>query len=300
MTPLGDIIRHYGLRFHMYADDTQIYYCFKPSIENYSNGGTILSDCISDIRGWMRRNFLKLNDDKTEILVIGSKLKPDVDLISLTVGLHAKCSVEYVRNLGVIFDKRFDFCRHVNNLVKCSFYHIRNIAKIRGYLTKSLAETLVHAIVSSRLDFCNSLLYGLPNHVLKKLQQVQNAAARVATLTDIRTNISPVLKSLHWLPIKGRIIFKILLITFKVINGRSPSYLSDIIVAYSPKRYLRSSDLLLLAVPRTYSAYGDRAISKSAPVLWNQLTYEIRSSSSNDSFKNKLKTYLFKCAYSTT
>ena len=119
MTPLGVIIRHYGLRFHMYADDTQIYYCFKPSIENYSNGGTILSGCISDIRGWMRRNFLKLNDDRTEILlVIGSKLKPDVDLSSLTVGLHAKCSVEYVHNLGVIFDKRFDFCRHVNNLVK--------------------------------------------------------------------------------------------------------------------------------------------------------------------------------------
>ena len=121
MTPLGDIIRHYGLRFHMYADETQIYYCFKPSNENYSNGCTILSDCISDIRRWMHRNFLKLNDDKTEILVIGSRLNPDVDLISLTIGLHAKCPVEYVRNLGVIFDKIFDFCRHVNNLVKCSF-----------------------------------------------------------------------------------------------------------------------------------------------------------------------------------
>ena len=135
------------------------------------------------------RNFLKLNDSKTEILIIGPKSKPVVDISSLIVGLHAKCTVDYVRNLGVIFDNRFDFCRHVNNLVKCSFYHIRNIAKIRGYLTKSLAETLFHAFVSSRLDYCNSLLYGLPSHVLKKLQQVQNAAAQVVTLTNIRTNI---------------------------------------------------------------------------------------------------------------
>ena len=129
---------------------------------------------------------------------------------------------------------------------------------------------------------------------------VQNAAARVVTLTNFRTNISPVLKSLHWLPIKERITYKILLIAFKVVNGLSPGYLSDIIVVYSPKRCLRSSDLLLLAVPRTYSTYGDRAISKSAPVLWNQLTLEIRSSSTIDSFKNKLKTYLFQNAYGTT
>ena len=94
----------------------------------------------------MRCNILKLNDSKTEILIIGPKSRPVVNISLLIVGLHAKCTVEYVRNLGVIFDNRFNFCRHMNNLAKCSFYHIRNIAKIRGYLTKSLAETLVHAL----------------------------------------------------------------------------------------------------------------------------------------------------------
>ena len=112
--------------------------------------------------------------------------------------------------------------QYVTNVCKSGFYHLRNISNIRKHLTQQNAETLIHAFISSRLDFCNSLLYSLPKYLIDRIQNVQNAAARIVSLTQRCDHITPILFNLHWLPVQDRIVFKVLLITYKVLYGMAP------------------------------------------------------------------------------
>ena len=187
---------------------------------------------------------------------------------------------------------------HVSSVCKSAFYHIRNISRIRKFLSAECTEILVHAFVSSRLDYCNSLLHGSPKHVLQKLQRAQNTAARLIKLSSKYNHITPHLMGLHWLPIEYRIQFKILLLTYKTLNGLAPSYLSDLLQRYAPVRNLRSSSAILLQPKRfCLASYGCRAFSVSPPELWNRLPLNIKLSSSTDKFKSALKTHLFKLAF---
>ncbi|KAF7688167.1 hypothetical protein HF521_014173 [Silurus meridionalis] len=128
-----------------------------------------------------------------------------------------------VKDLGVIIDPSLSFESHVNNITRIAFFHLRNIAKIRNMMSLQDAEKLVHAFVTSRLDYCNALLSGCASKCINKLQLVQNAAARVLTRSRKYDHITPVLISLHWLPIKSRIDYKILLLTIKhsMVSHRS-------------------------------------------------------------------------------
>ena len=171
---------------------------------------------------------------------------------------------------------------------------LRNIGKIRKHLDRATAERLVHAFVSSRFDNCNSLLFGLPLYPIERLQRIQNTAARVVTLSSIKEHITPILNDLHWLTIHNRIKFKLLLLTYKVLNGFAPTYLSELIQPYKNHRNLRSNNQYLLRVPKSKTTtFGDRAFSVCAPKLWNNLPSDFKSSPSIDIFKKKLKTYLF-------
>ena len=143
------------------------------------------------------------------------------------------------------------------------------------------------------LDSCNSILYGLPEYSISKLQRIQNIAARLVSKTKKSDHIT--LAALHWLPIKYRIVFNILFITFKALNGIAPNCICELLHQYQPNRSLLSSTRNLLSVPRTHTTtYGDRAFSVSAPKLWNSLLIEIRLGTSLNLFKMSLKTFLFK------
>jgi hypothetical protein len=293
--PLGAILRYYGIDYHIYADDTQLYCSFDVN----SLDGVIrsLNNCISDIRSWMIRNKLKINDDKTEFLLISSpnsKLSTDVNI---SIGQSEIVPSTSCKSLGVMLDNHMQMNTQIQSMCKSILYHIRNISAIRQLIPQSAAAQLINSLVTSRLDYCNSLLYGVPACKLQQLQRVQNIAARVVTLTRCspENHIIPVLKSLHWLPVKIRIDFKILLFTYKCVYSLAPDYLCNLVVKKTYPRPLRSEKLDLLKVPKTrLKTYGDRAFQYAAAVEWNKLPLEIRESPSVTCFKSNLKTYLFK------
>ena len=138
------------------------------------------------------------------------------------------------------------FLSHFNKTCSSAFYYIYNMRRIRKYLSRSVTESLVHAFITSRIDYCNSLLYGHPNSHIMKLQRIQNAAARLVTGTPRFCHVTPLLFHLHWLPISYRIKFKILLLTFKCLYGQAPNYLIDLITIKKQSRYsVRSSQMSL-------------------------------------------------------
>lgn len=201
-----------------------------------------------------------------------------------------------MKDLGVTLDHHLKMTDHINNLCKSASFSLKRIGSIRKYLNKTSTERLVHAFISSKLDYCNSLLYGLPGTAIDRLQRIQNSAARLVTGTKRTEHITPVLRDLHWLPVRKRIIFKINLLTYKVLIGLAPDYLSDLITLHVPARRLRSNanDNLRLLEPRCKTKnYGDRAFSICAPRLWNSLPLSVRTSVSTDVFKKRLKTHLF-------
>ncbi len=158
-------------------------------------------------------------------------------------------------------------------------------------VSKKEMEMLVHAFISTRVDYCNVLYTCLNKSSMDRLQVVQNVAARLLTRTTRRSHITPVLKALHWLPIGFRVHFKILVITYRVLHGQAPSYIHDLLHAHSPGRSLRSSDIALLTIPRTHlKTRGDRAFCVVAPRLWNSLPLSLTTMCSVESFKKHLKT----------
>ena len=155
----------------------------------------------------------------------------------------------HARNLGVTFDCNMSLERHVTNISRTPYYHLHNIGRIRRCLEQGHTKQLVHALVISRIDCCNSLLNGLSVAVVEKLQRVQNACACVILIRSKRDRLTPMLLELHWLPIKCRITFKTPLLTFKCLHGLAPTYLSALLSPYCATRSLRSSDQCYLISP---------------------------------------------------
>ena len=198
------------------------------------------------------------------------------------------------RNHGVIMDPSLSMTVHVNNVCKSAMSGIRKIGQIRHYLTQKSTARLVHAFVTSKLDYCNSLLFGLPERELMKVQRVQNIAARLVLRVPRHEHIPPVIESLHWLPIQQRTVYKILLITFKALKGMAPIFISDLLALYKPSRALRSSsDCRLSVINSSTKFYGNRSYAFAAANLWNKFPANIRHAPSLCIFKSKLKTHLF-------
>ncbi len=297
--PIAAIARRYGLGVHLYADDTQLYAAFKlGSEEEEEQARTRIQNCVCEIKQWMTANKLKLNDDKTELLVFApSQQRKNISSQEVQICDSKILASKSARNLGVMFDNTMSMAEHVKITCQAAYYQIHNINSIRRCLDRKSCETLVNGLVTSRLDNSNSLLYGVNNYLLDKLQRVQNTSARIITFTPKRDHITPILKELHWLPIRKRIEYKILVITWKSLNNCSPDYIKELITPYVPSRHLRSAGYNNLKIPRTFSSYGDRAFSVAAQRLWNALPLEIRETDSITAFKSRLKTFLFNQYY---
>ena len=297
-TPLSSGIQSHNLDHHLYADDTQIYVSLTTS--DTCRSLNQLKDCLQDVCLWMKNSKLKLNADKTEFLIIGTstqRAKLSGFFPTHILSHQSITPAASVLNLGVTFDENFNFKQHISKPCRCSFYHIRDLRRNRRFISLSVAKTIATALVTSRLDYCNSLLYNTANKDIAKLQRVQNCLARVVTRSPLFSRSVPLLKSLHWLPVHYRIIFKIYTIAYQALSSTQSAYLNSMLTPARNSTQLRSTSSNPLYIPRVKTNAGTRAFSVAAPTVWNSLPASVKSEGNIVSFRRRLKTYLFNAAY---
>ena len=293
---LGELLDSFSVRHHFYADDTSLYVTFEPT--EVTQTIAHVERCVAAIRTWMKQKMLKLNETKTEAILISSKpVSTTLPQVSFKIGTASVIASDVVKYIGVFLDKNLNMNDHINAICRSAQFHLFNIGRIRKYLDVPTCERLIHAFISSRLDYCNAVLFGLPKKQLDKLQRIQNAAARLLTMTRRRDHITPILMLLHWLPIEYRIQYKIALIVFKCIHGMAPAYLSELLLPYVQTRNLRSQEQQLLREQPNGSAVFGRCFSVCAPKIWNSIDFNVRNCETVVTFKSKLKTFLFRIAF---
>ena len=293
---LEDIAAKNGLCSHMFADDSQLYLSYNEATSLSVKGK--VENCLKEFKNWTDYHLLKLNSSKTKVINImtnRSNISPlDISFNGSNVEVHTS-----VKNLGFHFDNMLTMKKHINKVCSSGYFMLKNLWHIASKVTSVKLKTqLVHGCILSKIDYCNSLYYGLPNNLIHKLQKLMNAAVRfIYNLTGPkrRLSISPFLKKVHFLPVKTRIDYKIALLTFKGINNQAPQYLQNLINLKSPNESLRSStDIMILDYPSMErSEYKRRRFSYASPTVWNHLPMKLRNMTSLQEFKKQLKTFYF-------
>ena len=239
---------------------------------------------------------MMLNASKSEALVVGtrSQLSKFMQPVYVTVDdAHLQCG-KSLTTLGINIDPELALTNRVSSIVSACNFHLRAFRRIRPLLPNDLAETVGRAIVMSRLDYCNALFSALPEYQIMRLQRLENQCVRIVASQSARSEVTTALSDLHWLPVRERIDFKVATLTYSALSGSGPQYLSNLLITAIPARSLRSSaDISRLVIPRTKTKFQERPFSVAAPIMWNSLPSEIRTSATIDTFKSKLKTYLF-------
>lgn len=245
-----------------------------------------------------RKNRLKLNTTKTELIILGTHqqtAKAQIETVNLG-GAEIRPSTA-VKNLGVIIDQNLTMTNHISKLVSSSFNQLRQVRAVADSLAMESKKTLMQALITSRVDYCNSLLAHITRKQLKRLQAVQNAAARLVTGTTKWQHITPVLRSLHWLPVESRISFKVASLVEKCLRGEAPKYLTsdcELLSKLERPFELRSDQSRKLQMQRTRNRMGDRSFRALGPAEWNALPTEIRDKPiERAAFLKQLKTYFF-------
>ena len=288
-------VKKAGFNIHGYADDQQVYKSFKPS-EVVDVFNIQIVNCFKIIETWMVDFCLHLNPGKTQILLVAPKnILKEINVQGIL--FHDNTCIRFInstKDLGILMDHILSFEPQILNLKRDCFRLLRNIVKRRYLFNNEQLKIIVNSIIVCKLDYCNSLYYGVNKYLLNQLQLIQNAAAKAIVGLYKFDHLGDTLKELHWLPIIYRIDFKILLIVFKCLNGMGPDYLCSML------NFAHFNHSIYLVEPRTFSSYGDRSFQKIAPKLWNELPCHIKKASSLETFKSSLKTYLFHKAFNIT
>ena len=253
-----------GHSYHFFADDSQLHNSSFPS--DFPVLVHSLKDCIEYVAEWMCDSMLKMNHDKTELIAIGTKPKISQVTLSLTpvsISGHNIPFSQSVRNLGVFMDETLSMDVHIKHLCCIFFCQLRRLGTTRPFISTDVANKLTVSFVLTRLDYCNSLLACLPDNKLNKLQRIQNHAARIVLCKPRLVSATSLLRTLHWLPVKARIQYKLACLCFQCLSHNTmPPYLSDLLHPYQPPRTLRSLDTSLLSVPRfCVETFGRRSFS---------------------------------------
>ena len=196
-----------------------------------------LSRCLDKIKDWMNSCHLKMNSDKTEAIIFGSRQQ--IKKCRLTAIEVCGDSIPYgesIRYLGVCISSNLCFHNHIAAKCRIAMYNLFKITNIRNFLTTEACHTAALAMVISHLDYDNAIMVGLPEKHIAKLQRVQNMAAKVVLKRGKYTCSKDSLQSLHWLPIRSRINFKISVLVYKCLHGEAPEYLQNLLITYIPRR----------------------------------------------------------------
>ena len=290
--PLGDIACKHGLictsvqMTHKFILDVQALGRWHCRCELH--WGLCGRDACMD--AWQQTAAQRLKDGDSDHLLPSQLLQ--VNLSHFQIGDSQVEPTEAFRHTGALLDGTLSMRQHVNSLCSRAHLYLRNISKIRHLLDRGTAAILIHAYVTSRLDNGNALLFGLPETLLSRLQWVQNVTARLVSQTGRWDHITLVLHGLHWLPVRQRVTFKVLLLTYKALHSLAPQYLADLLSWYWLTRSPRSSDSLLLTVPPSWLwTSADRAFASAAPWLWNALPAAIGVSTPLNTFRKTLKNF---------
>ena len=296
-SPIGDIIRKYNICFHAYADDVQLYSEFNHKIAgDCERALSNIVACVAELNSWLVQNKLQLNQDKTEFCVMASnRVVKTLGEIQLNLGdANIRPSLN-VKNLGVTFDASLSMSAHIGSVCKTVNFHIRNLWRIRRFITQDACHSAVRSLVLSRIDYANSLLFNVRSVDLMRLQRLQNKAARLVFACGRDASSTDLLSSLHWLPVKDRINFKTVLYVYKCLHDAAPSYLIDFVSLQSEKntsecrRRLRSSsDSTRLFVACSKKRAGVSSFLVAAAKLWNELPVYLRESVSVPAFRRGL------------
>jgi hypothetical protein len=272
-----------------FADDHQLVKTFLPVLQVHALGGDI-QNCFDEISNWMNEYFLRLNATKTKILVIiPPSLRKSINIRGTFINGDCIRFVHSAKNLGVLLDDELSFERQILKVVKACFMSIRTLSRIKCFLTESQLTTAICTFVFSRLDYCNVLYFSIKCHLLKKLQSVQNAAARLLQRKsgDVGGDLDVYMRKRHWLCVRDRISFKICLLVFKALCGWAPTAMQEMLT------YNKSERTHKLDQPPFKTNFGKRAFSRVAPRMWNVLPKSLRILTDLEEFKKALKTYLF-------
>ena len=259
--------------------------------------------CISDVKARATANMLKLNDNKTGLILVTSKRTKHLHTLptSITIGNAQIAFKQTVKNLGFTLDCHLTMNAHLSNIARKCYFELHRLAYFCRFLTSTATATLVSALVLSRNDYCNSLLLSSTHGVTSHLQRIQNYAARVILRLPKSSNITIHLKSLHWFPVKARSTYKIACLCYHYHSSTAPSYVGDMLLKKPPHtRNTRSSSHTMPLLNRpahSKATLGDRLFSFASSTVWNYIPNEVRCAPSMSSSKSRLKTYLFCSVY---
>ena len=277
---IEELIRTHSLTCHLYADDTQLLSSMR--LEEFDSRKPAFENCVSSVQQWCARRRLQLNADKSELIwfVSWSTLeKLSAKDTTVKVGSTIIKPAESVRNFGVALDSQLNMQVHISKVASSCFYHLRRLRPLRRVVAQNVRQRLVSALVFSRVDCCNSSLAGLPAGALTPLQRVLNAATRFVADLRPRDHVTSVQRSLHWLPIRQCIQYKLCVLMYGAVHGYAPDYIRNLATltsAKSGRSHLRSADSLTFDIPRMRTRMGDRALSVAGPRAWNALPADIR------------------------
>jgi len=304
---LQKIAAKYGLDIQLYADDSQLYISFQPSRPTeLADVKDRTNKCLAEIKSWMVKNFMKLNESKTELLVLGKPrvlrefgLEIEIQFGNMTI-TPTDCKGDSWKSLGVKFDESLRMERQISSVKQKCSWTMMNLRTIGRYLDESVKIMMVKQLVISKLDYCNCLYMNLPKTRLNKLRSTLNSAIRyIYNIKSYTEELLPYYKKAHILPLDDRIFFKVCLLSYKAVHGSSPDYINELVEIDTPlvstnTRSKMEGDCFRMKMPKmTKNKVDERRFSNYAPTAWNSLPWKIRSIINIESFKRMLKNYLY-------
>lgn len=300
-TIIEKIPKHINL--NAFADDHELHKSCSPDQSAVEDNIRDLQSATHGIQDWMNENKLKMNPDKTEFQIFGSHGNlSKISCQSITIENSSIKRNKTTKYLGVLLDEELNFKSFIQKKCQTANWNILKLKRIKHLLDTDTLKTIVDALVTSHLDYCNGILGGLPRQDLNKLQIIQNRAARLILCTkDIKYDSKDCLRKLHWLPIELRIKFKIILLVHKCLINEAPLYLQNLLIVSNNVRTRSGTNYKQLIVPRvTKKTFAARSFSYLGPKYWNETPNSIRTITDTDQFKKKLKGHLFNNYFENT